>query len=110
MFLNCIRRRIVGLVGCELVRLNIVDVQATNKSVYLHELGHMYNGGGWAAAGDNGGRAIAWLYFAKLIDGGTGCRIHELYADAMMVATQPTASATYYTPCSETGTTPSAAT
>ena len=78
--------------------------------MYLHELGHMYNGGGWSAAGDNGGRAIAWLYLAELIDGGTGCRVHELYADAIMVATQPTASATYYTPCSETGDSPSSAT
>ena len=110
VFLDCIRRRIVDLAGCELVRLHIVDGHATNTSVYLHELGHMYNAGAWAAARDNGGRAIAWLYFAELIDGGTDCRIHELYADAIMVATQSTASATYYTPCSETGSTPSAAT
>ena len=110
VFLNCIRRRIVELAGCELVRLNIADAHATNKSVYLHELGHMYNGGAWAAAGDNGGRAIAWLYFAELIEGGTGCAIHELYADAIMVATQSTATPTYYNGCSETGSSPSAAT
>ena len=110
VFLDCIRRRIVNLAGCELVRVHIVDGHATNKSVYLHELGHMYNAGSWAAARDNGGRAIAWLYFAELIEGGTDCRIHELYADAIMVATQSTASASYYTPCSETESSPSAAT
>ena len=111
VLMTCNRRRIADLVGCEIVGLNITDGSATNKSVYVHELGHMYNAGATAAAGDNGGRGIAWLYFADLIDGGTDCRIHELYADAIMVATtQSTASTNYFTACSETGSTPSAAT
>ena len=111
VLMTCNRRRIADLVGCEITGLNITDSSATNKSVYVHELGHMYNAGARAAAGDNGGRGIAWLYFADLIDGGTNCRIHELYADAIRVATtQSTASTNYFTACSVTGSTPSAAT
>ena len=110
VFLDCSTRRIGTLVACEVTRVDIGNNAASDTGVYLHELGHVYNAGARLMGRDSEGRGIAWLYFADLVAGGTGCQIHELYADAVESGTVASSLSTYFPPCSRTGDTPSATT
>ncbi len=110
VFLDCSSRRIGTLVACEVTRVDIGNNAASDTGVYLHELGHVYNAGARLMGRDSEGRGIAWLYFADLVAGGTGCQIHELYADAVESGTVASSLSTYFPPCSRTGDTPSATT
>ena len=108
--LDCSTRRIGTLVACEVTRVDIGNSAASDTGVYLHELGHVYNAGARLMGRDSEGRGIAWLYFADLVAGGTGCQIHEIYADAVESGTVASSLSTYFPPCSRTGDTPSATT
>ena len=110
VILDCGLKPIEDLSGCSVVRLEMADGHKTNDGVYLHELGHMYNAGAFYGDDGLGGRGIAWLYFEELIKNGTGCRIHELYADAVAIATKPGHSGNAFPSCSNTADDPSAAT
>ena len=110
VFLDCSTRKFALLVACAVTRVDIGNNSASDTGVYLHELGHVYNAGAWLMGKDSEGRGIAWLYFADLAAGGTGCQIHELYADAVESGTVASSLSTYFPPCSRTGDTPSATT
>ena len=110
VFLDCTTRRIENLAGCEVTGVDISNSARSDPGVYLHELGHIYNAGARYMGEDSEGRGIAWLYFANLVAGGTGCRIHEIYADAVESGTVAGSLSTYFPPCTNTGDTPSPAT
>ena len=110
VFLSCGLRPIDGLRGCDVDRVDISGGSAQNQAVYLHELGHVYNAGALYEGSDPQARGIAWIYFSKLAESGTNCPVHELYADAVQVATRPTSTTNLYFGCLPSETTPSAAT
>ena len=110
VILDCGLRLLEHLNGCGVERIEMAAGHATNAGVYLHEMGHVYNAGAYVGDDSLGGRGIAWLYFEELSRNGTSCRIHELYADAAAIATKPDHSGNWFPACSNTGTSPSAAT
>ena len=96
-------------IPCTVRSYAVAADNATNKHVYLHELGHVY-GRGDEFLDEYAG--IGWVYFKRLAAGGSNCDYSELYADGLAAGISSTfeSSFIYYEACSKTGSTPSATT
>ncbi len=94
---------------CTVASYAVSSDNATDKHVYLHELGHVY-GRGDEFLDEYAG--IGWLYFKKLAAGGSNCDFRELYADGLAanITSSFETSFIYFNQCSKTGDTPSATT
>ena len=83
---------------------------STNKSVYLHEMGHAYPvSADLIHPEDKGGVGAGWLYFTELAKDDDSCRQHELYADAFSYVTESNRTyLNWFRACPDTGDLPSA--